>query len=152
LKLELAQYREVAAFAQFGSDLDAATQQLLNRGAQLTELLKQKQYVPMQAEEQVCVVYAGVRGFLDKVVTSEISKFESKFLAHIKANHPKLLETIKLTGDLSKANDAELKAIIDAFLPESGLAMKAWGNNINESMNIICFLLHDILKLSCIHT
>jgi len=105
--------------------LDAATQQLLNRGAQLTELLKQKQYVPMQAEEQVCVVYAGVRGFLDKVVTSEISKFESKFLAHLKANHPKLLETIKQTGDLSKAHDAELKAIIDAFLPESGLAMKA---------------------------
>jgi len=76
LKLELAQYREVAAFAQFGSDLDAATQQLLNRGGQLTELLKQKQYVPMSAEEQVCVVYAGVRGFLDKMVTSEISKFE----------------------------------------------------------------------------
>lgn len=75
LKLELAQYREVAAFAQFGSDLDAATQQLLNRGGQLTELLKQKQFVPMAAEEQVCVVFAGVRGYLDKMVTSEISKF-----------------------------------------------------------------------------
>ena len=70
LKLELAQYREVAAFAQFGSDLDAATQQLLNRGAQLTELLKQKQFVPMVAEEQVCVIFAGVRGYLDKMVTS----------------------------------------------------------------------------------
>lgn len=67
LKLELAQYREVAAFAQFGSDLDAATQHLLNRGEKLTELLKQKQYVPMPAEEQVCILYAGVRGFLDKV-------------------------------------------------------------------------------------
>lgn len=76
LKLELAQYREVAAFAQFGSDLDAATQQLLNRGEKLTELLKQKQYVPMKAEEQVCILYAGVRGFLDKMETSEIGEFE----------------------------------------------------------------------------
>jgi F-type H+-transporting ATPase subunit alpha len=95
LKLELAQYREVAAFAQFGSDLDAATQQLLNRGEKLTELLKQKQYVPMPAEEQVCVVYAGVRGFLDRMVTTEIPKFEEKFLNHIRANHPKILEEIK---------------------------------------------------------
>lgn len=124
LKLELAQYREVAAFAQFGSDLDAATQQLLNRGAQLTELLKQKQYVPLAIEEQVCVVYAGVRGFLDKVTTSEISKFEQKFLNHLRTNHPKLLETIKSTGDLSKQSDAELKSIIETFLPESGLTFK----------------------------
>lgn len=96
LKLELAQYREVAAFAQFGSDLDASTQHLLNRGAQLTELLKQKQYVPMQTEEQVCVLYAGVRGFLDKVVTSEIGKFEKGFLAHIKSKHPHILEAIRM--------------------------------------------------------
>ena len=76
MKLDLAQYREVAAFAQFGSDLDAATQQLLNRGEKLTELLKQRQYVPMVAEEQVCVLYAGVRGYLDKIQTSDIGKFE----------------------------------------------------------------------------
>ena len=76
MKLDLAQYREVAAFAQFGSDLDAATQQLLNRGEKLTELLKQKQYVPMPAEEQVMVLYAGVRGYLDKVATSDIGRFE----------------------------------------------------------------------------
>ena len=76
MKLDLAQYREVAAFAQFGSDLDAATQQLLNRGETLTELLKQRQYVPMPAEEQVCVLYAGVRGYLDKVQTVDIGKFE----------------------------------------------------------------------------
>ena len=76
MKLDLAQYREVAAFAQFGSDLDAATQQLLNRGEKLTELLKQRQYVPMPAEEQVCVLYAGVRGYLDKVQTADIGKFE----------------------------------------------------------------------------
>merc|ERR1711933_195261 len=75
LKLELAQYREVAAFAQFGSDLDAATQQLLNRGEKLTELLKQKQFVPMPVERQACVLYAGTRGYLDKLVTSEIGRF-----------------------------------------------------------------------------
>lgn len=125
LKLELAQYREVAAFAQFGSDLDAATQQLLNRGAQLTELLKQKQYVPMPAEEQVCVVYAGVRGFLDKLVTSEISKFEQMFLNHLRTNHPSVLESIRKTGELTKELDAELKNIVETFIPESGLALKS---------------------------
>jgi len=124
LKLELAQYREVAAFAQFGSDLDAATQQLLNRGAQLTELLKQKQYVPMPAEEQVCVVYAGVRGYLDKIVTSEISKFEQLFLTHLRSNHPNVLETIRKTGELTKELDNELKSIVETFIPESGLALK----------------------------
>jgi len=124
LKLELAQYREVAAFAQFGSDLDAATQQLLNRGAQLTELLKQKQYVPMAAEEQVCVVYAGVRGYLDKLVTSEISKFEQLFLTHLRTNHPSVLETIRKTGELTKELDNELKTIVETFIPESGLALK----------------------------
>merc|ERR1712199_64625 len=80
IKLELAQYREMAAFAQFGSDLDASTQQLLNRGSKLTELIKQKQYVPMPSEEQVCVLYAGVRGYLDKVPTNEIAKFEQLYL------------------------------------------------------------------------
>ncbi|CAK76608.1 unnamed protein product (macronuclear) [Paramecium tetraurelia] len=124
LKLELAQYREVAAFAQFGSDLDAATQQLLNRGAQLTELLKQKQYVPMCAEEQVCVIYAGVRGFLDKVQTSEIAIFEEKFLTHLRTNYPAMLERIRSTGELSKQDDAELKSILEVFIPEAGLAMK----------------------------
>jgi len=92
LKLELAQYREVAAFAQFGSDLDAATQHLLNRGEKLTELLKQKQYVPMTAEEQVCVLYAGVRGFLDKIQTSEIGKFEKLYLDHLKTKYPHILD------------------------------------------------------------
>lgn len=125
LKLELAQYREMAAFAQFGSDLDAATQLLLNRGAKLTEVLKQKQYVPMPAEEQVCVIYAGVRGYLDKMVTSEISKFEAKFLEYLKANHAKILEEIRTTGQLSKANDAELGAILTTFIPACGLAMIA---------------------------
>merc|ERR1719232_1325797 len=83
MKLELAQYREVAAFAQFGSDLDAATQQLLNRGVRLTELLKQGQYVPMPIEEQVAVIYCGVRGFLDMIDPAKITEFEKQFLAHV---------------------------------------------------------------------
>ena len=95
LKLELAQYREVAAFAQFGSDLDASTQHLLNRGAQLTELLKQKQYDPMPAEEQVAVLYCGVRGYLYKRQTSEIGKFERSFLEHLKTKHSYVLDSIK---------------------------------------------------------
>lgn len=125
LKLELAQYREVAAFAQFGSDLDAATQQLLNRGAQLTELLKQKQFVPMVAEEQVCVIFAGVRGYLDKMVTSEISKFEAKFLTHLRSNYTQLLEKIRREGKLDPADETELSTILDGFIPECGCAMKA---------------------------
>ena len=124
LKLELAQYREVAAFAQFGSDLDAATQQLLNRGEKLTELLKQKQYVPIPAEEQVCILYAGVRGFLDKLQTSEISKFEELYLALIRSKHPHILTTIRTEGQLSKKTDAELKALLEEFMPNSGLKMK----------------------------
>lgn len=125
LKLELAQYREVAAFAQFGSDLDAATQQLLNRGAQLTELLKQKQYVPMAAEEQVCVVYAGVRGFLDNVQTSEIAKFEQKFLDTLKTRNPEILAAIRNEGVLSKDTDEKLKAVLTEFMPSAGLQMKS---------------------------
>jgi F-type H+-transporting ATPase subunit alpha len=124
LKLELAQYREVAAFAQFGSDLDAATQQLLNRGAQLTELLKQKQYVPMPAEEQVVVVFAGVKGYLDKMVTSEISKFERGFLDTMKTKHKHILETIKKEGSISPKTESELRAILSEFIPSSGLTMK----------------------------
>lgn len=95
LKLELAQYREVAAFAQFGSDLDAATQHLLNRGEKLTELLKQKQYVPMPSEQQVAILYAGVRGFLDKVETSEIGKFEKMYLDHLQSKYQHVLADIR---------------------------------------------------------
>merc|ERR1711920_1179449 len=94
LKLELAQYREVAAFAQFGSDLDAATQQLLNRGEKLTELLKQKQLVPMPVEEQVAAIYCGVRGYLDKVEPGRITEFEKKFMEHVKATQRPLLDQI----------------------------------------------------------
>jgi len=121
MKLELAQYREVAAFAQFGSDLDAATQQSLNRGEKLTELLKQKQYVPMVAEEQVCVLYAGVRGYLDKISTSDIGKFEQGYLNHLKGKHQNILDTIRVEGQLTKETDAAIGQILDEFLPTCGL-------------------------------
>lgn len=116
MKLELAQYREVAAFAQFGSDLDAATQQLLNRGVRLTELLKQGQYVPMAIEEQVAVIYCGVRGHLDKMDPAKITTFEREFLAHIKANEVELLKKIALEGKISEDVDAKLKSIVASFL------------------------------------
>jgi len=124
MKLELAQYREMAAFSQFGSDLDASTQQLLNRGAQLTELLKQKQYTPMSAEDQVVSVFCGVRGHLDKMVTSEIAKFEVMFLEMIKNKHKHILESIKKDGEISPNGEKELTAVIDEFIPNCGLLMK----------------------------
>ena len=112
MKLELAQYREVAAFAQFGSDLDTATQNLLNRGVRLTELLKQGQYVPMAVEEQVAVIYAGVRGHLDKLDPTKITAFEKKFLQHVKSNHQDLLDIIRVEGQINPETDAKLKAMV----------------------------------------
>ncbi|XP_075849596.1 ATP synthase F(1) complex subunit alpha, mitochondrial [Microcebus murinus] len=116
MKLELAQYREVAAFAQFGSDLDAATQQLLSRGVRLTELLKQGQYSPMAIEEQVAVIYAGVKGYLDKLEPSKITKFENAFLSHVVSQHQSLLSTIKADGKISEESDAKLKEIVTNFV------------------------------------
>merc|ERR1711884_518771 len=116
MKLELAQYREVAAFAQFGSDLDAATQQLLNRGMRLTELLKQGQYVPMPIQDQVAVIYCGVRGFLDKIDPAKITEFEKQFLAHIKGTQAGLLDQIAADGHLSPESDAALNKIVTAFV------------------------------------
>jgi len=116
MKLELAQYREVAAFAQFGSDLDAATQQLLNRGVRLTELLKQGQYVPMPIEEQVAVIYCGVRGFLDKIDPAKITDFEKNFLAHVKGTQKPLLDQIAADGHLSADSDAALNKVVTAFV------------------------------------
>lgn len=116
MKLELAQYREVAAFAQFGSDLDAATQQLLNRGVRLTELLKQGQYVPMAIEEQVTVIYAGVRGHLDKLDPSKITQFESEFLKHIRAQHQPLLQQIRADGQIKDETDAKMKELVGKFM------------------------------------
>jgi len=116
MKLELAQYREVAAFAQFGSDLDAATQQLLNRGVRLTELLKQGQYIPMPIEEQVAVIYCGVRGFLDKVDPARITEFEKLFLEHVKGTQKPLLDKIGADGFLSPESDAALNKVVAEFV------------------------------------
>merc|ERR1712046_432977 len=121
MKLDLAQCREVAAFAQFGSDLDAATQQLLKRGEKLTELIKQNQYVPMPSEEQVCVLYAGVRGYLDTIDSSNIGEFENRYLEHLRTKHSNVLETIRTEGQVSKKTDADIQTIIEEFLPVCGL-------------------------------
>ncbi|KAI1497208.1 P-loop containing nucleoside triphosphate hydrolase protein [Biscogniauxia marginata] len=115
LKLFLAQYREVAAFAQFGSDLDAATKQTLNRGERLTELLKQKQYSPMAVNEMVPLIYAGVNGFLDQVPVAKILQWEADFLAHLKTNETDLLATIDKEGALSKDLEQRLKDVITTF-------------------------------------
>nr|CAG4640725.1 EOG090X03DA [Eulimnadia texana] len=116
MKLELAQYREVAAFAQFGSDLDASTQQLLNRGVRLTELLKQGQYVPMAIEEQVAVIYCGVRGYLDKMDPSKITTFEKEFVQHVKTTQKDLLATIAKDGKITDETDVKLKKVVTDFL------------------------------------
>ncbi|KPF81325.1 ATP F0F1 synthase subunit alpha [Brevundimonas sp. AAP58] len=115
IKGELAQYREMAAFAKFGSDLDVSTQKLLARGARLTELLKQPQYSPLTVEEQVVSIYAGTRGFLDNVAVSDIGRFESELLARMHSAHQPILDAIKSTKALSKELEAELKAAIEAF-------------------------------------
>lgn len=116
LKLFLAQYREVAAFAQFGSDLDASTKQTLTRGERLTQLLKQKQYNPLAAEEQVPIIYAGVNGYLDNVPVDKIGEFEEAFLSSLKSNNSDILEAIKTKGELSKENLDALKAATEAFV------------------------------------
>ncbi len=150
MKLELAQYREVAAFAQFGSDLDAATQALLNRGVRLTELLKQGQYckkysisplasliytytrlslslslslspplsftAPMAIEEQVAVIFAGVRGHLDKLDPARVTTFEQGFLQHMRTTHQGLLDTIRKEGQISDATEEQLKGIVTSFV------------------------------------
>lgn len=115
IKLELAQYREMAAFAQFASDLDPATQKLLNRGSRLTELLKQPQYSPMPVEEEVVSIYAGVKGYLDKVELREVGRFEKTMLSEIKAKHPEILQAIASEKQISAQTEEKLKGFLDAF-------------------------------------
>ena len=115
IKLELAQYREMAAFAQFGSDLDPATQRLLQRGERLTELLKQPQYSPHPVEEQVVSIFSGVRGYLDKIAVSDINRFEDSLLRHVREAHPGILSEIRDSGVLSDDNDKALSAVLDEF-------------------------------------
>ncbi|ESX76762.1 MULTISPECIES: F0F1 ATP synthase subunit alpha [unclassified Mesorhizobium] len=115
IKGELAQYREMAAFAQFGSDLDAATQRLLNRGSRLTELLKQPQFSPLKVEEQVAVIFAGVNGYLDKLAINQVGKFEQGLLSHMRSAGKDVLDGIRKEKALSDDLRARLKAEIDAF-------------------------------------
>ena len=115
IKGELAQYREMAAFAKFGSDLDAATQRQLARGERLTELLKQPQYSPQSVEEQVCVIYAGTRGYLDGIATADVGRFEREFLARLHSKHQDLLDAIRETKALSKDLEDKLKSALEGF-------------------------------------
>lgn len=116
LKLFLAQYREVAAFAQFGSDLDASTKQTLVRGERLTQLLKQNQYQPLSAEEQVPLIYAGVNGYLDNIDINRIAEFESSFLSYLKSNHEEILAGIREKGELTKELMDKLKSATESFV------------------------------------
>ncbi|KAL4826190.1 hypothetical protein H8958_020558 [Nasalis larvatus] len=116
MKLELAQYCEVTAFAQFSSDLDAATQQLLSCDVCLTELLKQRQYTLMAIEEQVAVIHVNVRDYLEKLEPSKITKFENAFLSHVVSRHQALLGTVRADRKISEESDAKLKEIVTNFL------------------------------------
>jgi F-type H+/Na+-transporting ATPase subunit alpha len=115
IKGELAQYRELAAFAQFGSDLDASTQAILNRGDRLTELMKQGQYSPLQVEEQVCVIFAGTQGYLDKFPKDRVQEFEAEWVRKLHADHADILKSIRETGKLDADNEKKLIAALDAF-------------------------------------
>jgi len=116
IKLDLAQYREMAAFAQFGSDLDASTQRLLARGARLTQLLKQGQFQPMPIEEQVVSIFTGVRGFLDTVPPNKVVDFEQKFLGEMRSKHSDVLATIRTEQALSDATEKKLASILEGFV------------------------------------
>ncbi len=115
IKLELAQYREMAAFAQFASDLDASTQQLLARGSRLTELLKQPQYKPLPIEEQVVAIFTGVRGYLDKIDVGKVGPFESQFISELKAREPGILEAIRNDLEIKPDTEKKLVAFLDSF-------------------------------------
>jgi F-type H+-transporting ATPase subunit alpha len=115
IKGELAQYREMAAFAQFGSDLDATTQRLLNRGARLTELLKQPQFSPLKIEEQVVVIYAGVNGYLDPLPVSSVQRFEAELLRYMRDRHKDILDAIRDQKEISKETGDKLKTAVDSF-------------------------------------
>jgi F-type H+-transporting ATPase subunit alpha len=115
IKGELAQYREMAAFAQFGSDLDASTQQLLRRGERLTELLKQAQFSPLKVEEQVVVIYAGVNGYLDALDVAQVGPFEQGLLEKVHGSHSEILDAVRAEKELSKTTEAALKKVVDEF-------------------------------------
>ena len=115
IKLELAQYREMAAFAQFSSDLDQSTQNLLARGARLTELLKQPQFSPMPVEEQVVSIYTGTKGYLDKIPVGKVGEFERRMLAELRAQHPDVLSGIRDSREMKPDVEKSLVAFLDTF-------------------------------------
>ena len=115
IKLDLAQYREMAAFAQFASDMDASTRQLLSRGERLTELLKQPQYFPMDIEEQVAVIFAGVKGYLDDLDLGKIKKFEKDVIDKIKSDKPEIIEAIQSSGKLEENTEELLVQAIEEY-------------------------------------
>jgi F-type H+-transporting ATPase subunit alpha len=116
IKLELAQYREMAAFAQFASDLDASTQKLLARGARLTELLKQPQFKPLPVEEQVVSIFAGVRGYLDGIRTDDVNRFEAALMAEVRGKHGDILKSIREQKEITNDTEAKLKSLLDQFV------------------------------------
>ncbi len=115
MKSDLAQYREMAAFAKFGSDLDAATQRQLNRGARLTALLKQPQYSPLSMEEQVASIYAGNKGYLDKIAVDDVMRYEAELLSYLHANHQSMLDTVRDEKKLTDTTEGQLKAALESF-------------------------------------
>ncbi len=115
IKLELAQYREMASFAQFSSDLDASTQRLLARGSRLTELLKQPQFSPLPVEEQVVSIFAGVRGYLDKIDVADVNRFEASLLAELRSKAPDILASIRDKRELTSENEEKLKNFVENF-------------------------------------
>ena len=115
VKLELAQYREMEAFAQFASDLDATTQKLLARGARLTELLKQSQYAPLSVAEQVLSIYAGTRGYMDGIAVKDVNAFESGLIDHARSSHANLLDEIDKTGLLSEESESQMVELLDSY-------------------------------------
>jgi len=126
IKLELAQYREMAAVAQFGSDLDISTQRLLNRGSKLTELLKQDQYSPMTVAQQVIAVFSGVKGYLDNVELADIKSFEKQIYEKVKSSHPEIVDSINNTGQLEEKIDKKLTSIIEEFKKNNKIICLVW--------------------------
>lgn len=134
IKLDLAQFRELESFAQFGSDLDASTQKLLDKGKKLTEILKQDQYQPMSFEEQVVSIYIGVRGYLDKISTKEVSGFEKEVIRSIKTQHPEILKSIKNERKISETIEEKLKLAIASNL-ERHLSKKPSSNSDHSTLD-----------------
>jgi len=116
LRLDLAQFRELEAFAKFGSDLDDATQKQLTRGRIMVEILKQNQYVPMSVDKQVLIIYAGLNGYLDEISLDKIAQFESEFLEYISINKQSIFDDIKSSGKLEENNEEELKKALTVFV------------------------------------